>query len=30
MEKQTLTFIPWFCWANPGEGKMQIWVDEAR
>ncbi|WP_376781974.1 hypothetical protein [Kluyvera cryocrescens] len=22
--------MPWFSWANPGESKMQIWVDEAR
>ncbi|WP_419057300.1 glycoside hydrolase family 127 protein [Kluyvera georgiana] len=28
-EKQTLTFIPWFSWANRGEGEMRIWVDEA-
>ena len=27
-EKQTLTFIPWFSWANRGEGEMRIWVDE--
>lgn len=26
--KQTLTFIPWFSWANRGEGEMRIWVDE--
>ena len=25
---QTLTFIPWFCWANRGEGEMRIWVNE--
>jgi len=25
---QTLTFIPWFSWANRGEGEMRIWVDE--
>jgi DUF1680 family protein len=24
-----LTFIPWFSWANRGEGEMRIWVDEA-
>ena len=29
VEKQTLTFIPWFSWANRGEGEMRIWVDEA-
>ncbi|MDN8599358.1 glycoside hydrolase family 127 protein [Citrobacter sp. S2-9] len=27
--RQTLTFIPWFSWANRGEGEMRIWVDEA-
>ena len=21
--------IPWFSWANRGEGEMRIWVDEA-
>lgn len=26
--KLTLTFIPWFSWANRGEGEMRIWVDE--
>ncbi|MGG2076663.1 glycoside hydrolase family 127 protein [Lelliottia nimipressuralis] len=25
---QTLTFIPWFSWANRGEGEMRIWVNE--
>ena len=29
VETQTLTFIPWFSWANRGEGEMRIWVDEA-
>ncbi|BBQ82938.1 TPA: glycoside hydrolase family 127 protein [Kluyvera ascorbata] len=29
VEKQMLTFIPWFSWANRGEGEMRIWVDEA-
>ena len=29
-EQQTLTFIPWFSWANRGEGEMRIWIDEAR
>ncbi|WP_435928546.1 glycoside hydrolase family 127 protein [Dryocola sp. BD613] len=24
---QKLTFIPWFSWANRGEGEMRIWVD---
>lgn len=28
-QTQTLTFIPWFSWANRGEGEMRIWVDEA-
>ena len=27
---QTLTFIPWFSWANRGEGEMRIWVNEER
>lgn len=27
-QPQTLTFIPWFCWANRGEGEMRIWVNE--
>ena len=27
-QPQTLTFIPWFSWANRGEGEMRIWVDE--
>lgn len=27
-EKQTLVFIPWFSWANRGEGEMRVWVDE--
>ncbi|MCQ3895757.1 glycoside hydrolase family 127 protein [Klebsiella quasipneumoniae] len=26
---QTLTFIPWFSWANRGEDEMRIWVREA-
>ena len=26
---QVLTFIPWFSWANRGEGEMRIWVNEA-
>ncbi|WP_409568499.1 hypothetical protein, partial [Leclercia sp.] len=26
----TLTFIPWFSWANRGEGEMRIWVDEVK
>lgn len=28
-QPQVLTFIPWFSWANRGEGKMRIWVNEA-
>ena len=28
-QPRTLTFIPWFSWANRGEGEMRIWVDEA-
>ncbi|MCM2550811.1 glycoside hydrolase family 127 protein [Burkholderia glumae] len=24
---QTLTFIPYFCWANRGEGEMRVWVN---
>ncbi len=27
---KTLTFIPWFSWANRGEGEMRIWVDEVQ
>jgi Uncharacterized protein conserved in bacteria len=27
---QTLTFIPWFSWANRGEGEMRIWVNEGK
>jgi DUF1680 family protein len=27
-QPQTLTFIPWFSWANRGEGEMRIWVKE--
>ncbi|MGB9096850.1 glycoside hydrolase family 127 protein [Erwinia sp.] len=26
---QTLTFVPYFTWANRGEGEMRVWVDEA-
>ena len=29
-QAQTLTFIPWFSWANRGEGEMRIWVNEER
>ncbi|QXH69483.1 glycoside hydrolase family 127 protein [Pseudomonas asgharzadehiana] len=25
---QTLTFTPYFAWANRGEGEMRVWVDE--
>ncbi|WHP31475.1 glycoside hydrolase family 127 protein [Trabulsiella odontotermitis] len=28
-QAQTLTFIPWFSWANRGEGEMRVWVNEA-
>lgn len=28
-EKQRLIFIPWFSWANRGEGEMRIWVEES-
>lgn len=28
-ELQPLTFIPWFSWANRGEGEMRIWINEA-
>lgn len=27
-QTQTLTFIPWFSWANRGAGEMRIWVNE--
>ncbi|KNC95109.1 glycoside hydrolase family 127 protein [Trabulsiella odontotermitis] len=27
-QTQTLTFIPWFSWANRGEGEMRVWVNE--
>ncbi|HHP2954348.1 TPA: hypothetical protein ACSA24_004683, partial [Salmonella enterica subsp. enterica serovar Paratyphi A] len=27
-QPQTLTFIPWFSWANRGEGEMRIWINE--
>ncbi|WMY74592.1 glycoside hydrolase family 127 protein [Buttiauxella selenatireducens] len=26
-EQKKLTFIPWFSWANRGEGEMRIWVN---
>ena len=29
-QAQTLTFIPWFSWANRGEGEMRIWVNEEK
>jgi DUF1680 family protein len=29
-QTKTLTFIPWFSWANRGEGEMRIWVDEMK
>jgi DUF1680 family protein len=28
-QAQTLTFIPWFSWANRGEGEMRVWVQES-
>ncbi|SDR22174.1 hypothetical protein SAMN05443245_3669 [Paraburkholderia fungorum] len=28
--KQRLTFIPYFCWGNRGEGEMRVWVDADR
>ncbi|PWU32242.1 hypothetical protein C7R95_25020, partial [Enterobacter hormaechei] len=28
-QPRTLTFIPWFSWANRGEVEMRIWVDES-
>ncbi|MCW8114179.1 glycoside hydrolase family 127 protein [Yersinia intermedia] len=28
-QQQKLIFIPWFSWANRGEGEMRVWVDEA-
>lgn len=27
-QPHTLTFIPWFSWANRGEGEMCVWVNE--
>lgn len=27
-QPHTLTFVPWFSWANRGEGEMRIWVNE--
>lgn len=27
-QPKTLTFIPWFSWANRGEGEMCVWVNE--
>lgn len=29
-QPQRLTFIPWFSWANRGEGEMRIWVNESQ
>jgi len=26
---QSMTFVPYFSWANRGEGEMRVWVDEA-
>jgi len=30
MDKETmfLKFIPYFAWANRGEGEMRVWVNE--
>ncbi|WP_430642595.1 hypothetical protein [Bradyrhizobium paxllaeri] len=28
LQSQRLTFIPWFSWANRGEGEMRIWINE--
>nr|WP_283813326.1 beta-L-arabinofuranosidase domain-containing protein [Bradyrhizobium sp. Leo121] len=28
LQPQRLTFIPWFSWANRGEGEMRIWIKE--
>ncbi|WOH52276.1 MULTISPECIES: glycoside hydrolase family 127 protein [unclassified Bradyrhizobium] len=28
LQLQPLTFIPWFSWANRGEGEMRIWINE--
>jgi DUF1680 family protein len=25
---QTMTFVPYFAWANRGEGEMRVWIDE--
>jgi DUF1680 family protein len=27
-EEVTLTWIPYYCWANRGEGEMQVWIRE--
>lgn len=27
-QAQALTFIPWYSWANRGEGEMRIWVNQ--
>jgi len=29
-ESVALTFIPWYAWANRGEGEMRIWVNSQR
>jgi hypothetical protein len=26
-QRQPLVFVPYFCWANRGEGEMRVWVD---
>ncbi|HZV37156.1 MAG TPA: beta-L-arabinofuranosidase domain-containing protein [Pseudoxanthomonas sp.] len=28
-QQQPLVFVPYFCWANRGEGEMRVWVDAA-
>jgi DUF1680 family protein len=27
-QPQPLVFIPYFCWANRGEGEMRVWIEE--
>lgn len=27
LQRQPLVFVPYFCWANRGEGEMRVWVD---
>jgi DUF1680 family protein len=28
LQPQTLTFVPYFSWANRGEGEMRVWINE--